>query len=225
MTGTFVNAAAVIVGSAVGLLFRARLPERITAVVFQAIGLFTLFMGIKMAWASENVLVLVLSMVIGAVIGEALGLEQRVDALAERAKGRLRSDSSTFSQGLISAFLLFCTGSMTILGSIQEGLGLGPDLLLAKSVLDGFAAMALAAGLGAGVLFSALPLLLLQGALTLSAGAVQPLVTESMIAEMGAAGGLLLLGLSLGLLDLAEVKVVNMLPALPLALTLAAFVR
>jgi uncharacterized protein len=225
MIGTLVNTAAVIVGGAVGLLFRARLPERITAGVFQAIGLFTLFMGIKMAWATQNVLVLILSMVIGTVIGEALGLAERVDALAERAKTSLRSKSGTFSQGLITAFLLFCTGSMTILGSIQEGLGLGAELLLAKSVLDGFAAMALAAGLGVGVLVSALPLLLLQGALTLSAGAVQHLFTESMIAEMGAAGGLLLLGLSLGLLKIKEIQVVNMLPSLPLALLLAAFIH
>ena len=233
MIGTIVNTIAVIIGSAVGLVFHSRLPKRVVAIVFQAIGLFTLFIGIRMAWDTSNLLILIFSVVIGAIMGEALRLEQRLNGLVDRFKPRIGADSgnfadsgsfaesSSFGEGLITAFLLFCTGSMTILGTMQEGMGLGPDLLLAKSLLDGFASVALASALGMGVLFSAAPLFFLQATLTLSAGTIEGAMSEAMISEMTAVGGLLLMGLGITLLEIKRIKVVNMLPGLVVALILA----
>lgn len=221
MLGTIVNTLAVIAGSVVGLVFHARLPKRITAIAFQAIGLFTLFIGVKMAWGTTNLLILIFSVVVGAIIGESLRLEDRLTVAADWLKARLGTKSSTFAEGLVTAFLLFCTGSMTILGTIQEGLGMGPDLLLAKSLLDGFSSVALASALGAGVLFSAVPLFALQTTLTLSAGAIQNLVSETIIAETSAVGGLMLMGLGISLLEIKRIRVVSMLPGLVVALLLA----
>ena len=221
MLGTIVNTLAVIAGSAVGLVFHARLPKRITAMVFQAIGLFTLFIGVKMAWETTSLLILIFSAVIGGILGEALRLEERLNGLADRVRRRLGSESHTFGQAWITATLLFCTGSMTILGSIEEGLGNPPNLLLAKSVLDGFASVALSAALGVGVLLAALSVLAIQGSLTLLAATIQPWVSAPMIAEMTAVGGLMLMGLGLTLLEIKPIKVVSLLPGLLVAPLLA----
>lgn len=220
MTGTLINVLTVLLGSTVGLLFHARLPKRITNIVFQAIGLFTLFLGFSMATKTNNLLIMIFSMVIGSIVGELINLETSINRLSDFLKSKTRSDNVRFSEGLITAFLLFCVGSMTILGAIEEGLGGKPNLLLAKSVLDGFSSMALAAGMGIGVLFSVIPLLIYQGGLTLFAGYLQNFFTEGIIAELTAVGGILLIGLGLSILDIKKIKVVNMLPALIIVIIL-----
>lgn len=222
MLGTLINVAAVLLGSAVGLLFHARLPKRITHTVFQAIGLFTVFVGINMAGKTGNFLVLILSMVLGAIIGEALDIEARINRLGDRLKSRSAAGGNPVSEGFITASLLFCVGSMSILGAIEEGLGGKPNLLLAKAVLDGFSSIALSAGLGIGVLFSAVTVLVYQGGLALFAGALEPVITEAIISEVTAVGGLLLMGVGISILEIKAVRVVNMLPALLVAVALAA---
>jgi uncharacterized membrane protein YqgA involved in biofilm formation len=137
MTGTLINAGAVILGSSVGLIVHSRLPKRITEIVFQGIGLFTLLIGVSMAIGTTNFLIMIFSMVIGSIVGEIMGIERIVLRLGDYLKVAIRSKNEKFSDGLTSAFLLFCMGSMTILGAIEEGLGGKPNLLLAKSVLDG----------------------------------------------------------------------------------------
>jgi len=214
MTGTLINTGAILAGSAIGLIFHANIPKRIIKIVFQGIGLFTLFVGFAMAMKTENYLVLVFSIVVGGVIGTWGTFEKRIHVFSEHVKAKLKSDNSKFSEGLISAFLLFCMGSMTILGAFEEGLGNPPNLLLAKSLMDGVSSIALAAGLGIGVVFSVIPLLIYQGGLTLLAGVLSDSLNTTMIGEISAVGGLMLIGMGLNILNVTKIKVINMMPAL-----------
>jgi len=221
MLGTIINAGTVILGSCVGLLVHSRLPQRITTIVFQCIGLFTLFLGITMAMKTGNFLIMIFSIVLGAVAGELLDIDARMNRLSELFKRKIRLSSERFSEGLVTSFLVFCMGSMSILGPIEEGLGGPPNLLLAKSVLDAFSSMALAASLGVGVLFSVIPLVLYQGGITLFAGSLQGFFTTSLINELTAVGGILLMGLGINLLEIKSFKILNMLPSLVIVVILA----
>ena len=238
LVGTFINVAAVITGSLVGLFFHARLPKRLTTVAFQSIGLFTLFIGFTMAAKTKSLLVLVFSIVLGAITGELLDIDRLLNRFGEWLRKRLERKGihhqdtkaqsgespgrSRFAEGLVTAFLLFCMGSMTVLGAIEEGLGGRPNLLAAKSVLDGFASLALAASLGIGVLFSVIPLLIYQGGLTLLAGSLHAVMSDAIVNEVSAAGGLILIGLGITILEIKQLRVLNMLPALVFAGVLAA---
>jgi hypothetical protein len=219
--GTLINAAAVIIGSLVGTLLHARLPRRLAEVAFQGIGLFTLFIGFRMAARTEHLLILIFSIVLGALSGELLNIDRHLNRFGDWLKTRLKSTSARFTEGMVTAFLLFCMGSMTVLGAIEEGLGSKPNLLIAKSVLDGFAAAALAGSFGIGVLFSVIPLLVYQGTLTLFAGSLRPVLADAVVREITAAGGLILLGLGINILEIRQLKVLNMLPALVVAGILA----
>ncbi len=217
MLGTLINAAAVVIGSIVGVLIHAKLPKKLTTTAFQAIGLFTIFLGISMALKTQNFLIMIFSIVLGSLLGEILDIDSWVNRFGEYLKKKLNSKESNFSEGFVTAFLLFCMGSMTILGAIEEGLGNPPNLLLSKSVLDGFSSIALASSLGIGVLFSALPLLIFQGGITLFAAALQDVLTLTLINEVTAVGGLLLIGLGISILEIKEIKVLNMMPSLLVA--------
>jgi len=189
--------------------------------VFQAIGLFTLFLGFTMAGKTSNYLIMIFSLVIGSIIGELLNIEKQINKLSDWLKAKSGSSNAKFSEGFLASFLLFCMGSMTILGAIEEGMGGSPDLLLAKSVLDGFSSIALAAAMGVGVLFSAIPLLIYQGGLTLFAGYLQDYLTTPMINELSAVGGIILIGLGINILEIKQIRVINMVPALLMAVLLA----
>jgi uncharacterized membrane protein YqgA involved in biofilm formation len=221
MLGTVINAGAVIVGSSVGLLIHSRLPRRITTIVFQGIGLFTLFLGITMAMKVGNFLVMIFSIVLGSIAGELLNVDGRITSMSEFLKRKIRLKSERFTEGLVTAFLIFCMGSMSILGPIEEGLGKPPNILLAKSVLDAFSSMALSASLGVGVLFSVIPLVMYQGGITLFAGYVQGFFTSALINELTAVGGLLLMGLGINILEIKSLKILNMLPSLVIVVILA----
>lgn len=223
MLGTLVNVGAVLVGSIVGMLVRTRLPERLTRIAFQGIGLFSIAIGVSMAIKTANWIVVVFSIVLGALVGELVDIDRHMRRFGESIKKKLRVGGPRFSEGLVAAFLLFCMGSMTVLGAIEEGLGRPPNLLLAKSVLDGFASIALAATLGIGVAFSVLPLLVYQGGLTLLAGSVQNVLAEPVVVEVSAVGGLLLIGLGINILEIKQLKILNMVPALLFAGALAYF--
>lgn len=223
MLGTLLNALAVIIGSIIGILIHTKLPKKLTTTAFQAIGLFTIFLGISMALKTQNFLIMIFSIVLGSLLGEILDIDSWVNRFGEYLKKKLNSKESNFSEGFVTAFLLFCMGSMTILGAIEEGLGNPPNLLLSKSVLDGFSSIALASSLGIGVLFSALPLLIFQGGITLFAASLQDILTLSLINEITAVGGLLLIGLGITILEIKEIKVLNMIPSLVLAALLAYF--
>jgi uncharacterized membrane protein YqgA involved in biofilm formation len=214
MIGTLVNVGAVIVGGSLGLLFRRKIPERMFTIIFQAIGIFTLYLGFSMALKANELLIMVFSLVLGALIGEFLRLEERIESLSEKLKKKVGSGDANFSTGLLTAFMLFCMGAMTIVGSIEEGMGKEPTLLMTKSLMDGISAVALSAVLGIGVIFSVVPLLIYQGGLTLLAAMFGDVIPQAIINEITGIGGVLILGLGLSILDIKKIKVLNMLPAL-----------
>jgi hypothetical protein len=220
MIGTIINAAAVIAGSIIGLVIHRRLPQKITETAFHGVGLFTIVLGVMMAIKTNHLLFMIFSIVLGAVIGEIIDLDKRTELFADWLKTKLKTKNERFSEGFITAFLLYCMGSMTILGAFEEGLQGIPNLLVAKSVLDGFSSIVLAATMGIGVLFSFIPLLLFQGGLTLFASMMQHVLTECIINELTAVGGILLLGLGITILDLKKIKIMNLLPSLVIVVIL-----
>lgn len=220
MVGTIVNAAAVVVGSVVGMLIHSRLDKRFQDIIFQAIGLVTMMLGVSMALKSNNFLVVVLSILLGAVIGELMDIDGRLRRLTERFS-RGGDSGSRASQGFMTSTLLFCVGSMTILGAIEDGTGQTPTLLYTKSIMDGVSAVAFAASFGVAVMFSALPLLIYQGGLTLCAAWITGVMSEGMIDEMTAVGGVMLVGIGINVLQIKEIKVTNMLPSLIFAIIFA----
>lgn len=212
--GTIVNTLAVLAGSTLGLLLQKRFPENIRAISFQGIGLCTLLIGMQMALKVENLLILIFSILIGGIVGEYLKLHEGLISLGNYVKAKIRIGADNFTEGLITAFLLFCMGSLTIVGALEEGLKGDPSLIYTKSMLDGFSAIILASVYGWGVLFSALPLFMFQTSITLSAGLLQPYLSEVVINQMSATGGVIILGLGLNLLDIKFIKITNLLPAL-----------
>lgn len=223
MIGTLVNAAAILVGSIIGLIIHAHLSDRIKNIVFQAIGLFTIFLGISMALKSNQYLILIFSLVIGSIIGEWINIENLTNKLGDKLKKILKSKNEKFTEGLVTAFLMFCMGSMTILGAFEEGFSGKTDLLFAKSVLDGFSSIILSASLGFGVMIAIIPLIIYQGALTLFAVGLENYLDDRVISQMSAVGGILLIGLGISILEIKKIKVLNMVPALILAVLIAYF--
>jgi hypothetical protein len=222
LIGTLINAATVFVGGALGTWLGGRLPERMRETVLHGLGLVTLLVGIQLASKTQNVLIVMGSILVGGILGEwwriDRGLERAGDWLrATLAKRAGEKQLGRFTEGFVTASLVFCVGPMTILGAIQDGLSGDYSLLAIKSLLDGFAALAFSASLGVGVLFSIITILVYQGALTLLAGLAQQVLNEVMIAEMTATGGVMILAIGLLLLDLKRIRVANLLPALLIA--------
>jgi hypothetical protein len=223
MLGTIVNVFAIILGSVLGILIKSRFPEKLNKIIFQVIGLFTITLGITMAIKTNNFLVVVFSLIIGSVIGEIIDIEKYLERLTEKLKNKIKNSSDKFSEGFITATLIYCIGPMAILGSIEEGLGNYPNLLFAKSVLDGVASIALSSALGIGVMFSAIPLLFYQGGITLFASYVSNYLGDSIIIELSSVGGILLLGLGMNIAEIKKFKIVNMLPSLFVVIVLGYF--
>lgn len=221
MVGTLVNTATVIAGAGIGMIVGERLPERIKKIVITALGLITLWIGMTMVVQGRKPLLIVISVVAGAIIGELLRIEDRLEQFAEWLRLRLRSEAPQFVLGFVSASLLFCVGPMTVVGSLEDGLKGDSTLLVTKAIMDGFAAMALASGLGAGVLFSFLTVLVVQGGLTLLGSQMQFALEPGVLQPMTAVGGILILGLALRLLQVKPVPVANFLPALIIIVALA----
>jgi uncharacterized membrane protein YqgA involved in biofilm formation len=214
MLGTWVNTGAVVVGSAIGLAAGSRLPAGVKTILMQALGLAVVAIGLRMALEAEQVLLATGCLLLGGVTGELLRIEQRLEGLADILRQRLRATSERFVEGFVTASLLYLTGAMTIVGSIQDGTLGDPSVLLVKALLDGVASVALASSLGVGVLFSALPVLLVQGGITLLAAQLAFLSQPEVLDAINAAGGLLILGIGINLLELGRIRVGNLLPAL-----------
>ena len=219
MRGTLLNTATVAVGAVIGLAVGKAIPEEAKTVALHGLGLVTVGMSVKMFLQAKNPLIVALSIAIGGLIGLALGLHQGIESIGEWSKLRLgQGDSATFTSGLLSSFVLFCIGPMTLLGCLQDALEHKIDLLSLKSTLDGIAAMFMAAASGAGVLVTAGLLLLFQGGLTLLAKPLSPVANDSeMIEETSGTGGAMLLATGIGLLGLADLHTANYLPAIVIA--------
>ncbi len=222
MTGTFLNIGTVLAGSILGLIFGARIPDKLKSTVIAGMGLFTSAMGIQMFLKTENPLIVLGALLIGTLLGEWWRIEDGLHKLGELLEQKFSREeddgSNKFVRGFLTASLLFCVGPMTILGSIQDGLTGDYNLLAVKSVLDGFASIAFASTLGVGVAFSTIIILVYQGGISLLAGQLNAIVTPSMMNELTATGGVILLGLALSsLLEIKKIRVGNMLPGLLVA--------
>ncbi len=214
--GTIVNVIAVLIGGAVGLLLNKGVPEKLAGAMMTGVGFCTLYIGIDGCLDGDNTLVAVLSIVLGAVVGTLLDLDARLQRLGERVEARFskkEGNGGRLAQGFVSASLLFCVGTMAIVGSLQSGLQGNHEMLYLKSLLDAISSVVFGATLGVGVMLSTVTVFVYQGGITLLAQAVAPYLNEAVIAEMNCVGSLLIIGLALNLLKIADIKVANFVPA------------
>ena len=221
MFGTIVNALAIIVGSLTGLVLSRGIPERYKDIILSAVGLSVVLIGIKSALVSDEIMVVIFSMIIGAVIGEALAIEGRLERLGKFLESKFASasgDTRSFGRGFVAASLVFCVGSMAIVGSLESGLTGNHQTLLAKSVLDGVISIVFASTMGLGVMFSSVAVFLYQGSITLAAMVMKNFLVPETIAQMTSVGGLLIVVIGLNTLKITSIKVGNMLPAIFLPL-------
>lgn len=222
LLGTFVNTAAVLAGGTIGLIFKKGIPQRMSDSVFKALGLITMFIGISGCLCGENTLVVVVSIILGTIIGELLNLDKHINSVGKYIEKKVSKDGkdSTVAQSFVSSCLLFCVGAMTIVGSLQAGLDGDCSVLYTKSAMDFCSSIIFASTLGMGVLFSAGFVLVYQGAITLLATWVAPLLTTAVVNEMNCVGYIIIIGLALNILGVTKLKVMNMVPAifLPIAL-------
>ena len=215
--GTLANAAFITCGGLVGLALKTKLPKKLMELPVQGMALFVATLGIAMAIKTAHPLVVISSIALGSALGEFIGIEAFVERESKALEKKCGEHAQGFSAGFVTASLIYCTGSLAVLGSFEEGLGGYPNMLLAKGLIDGLTSIALAASLGFGVIFSAVPIILYQGSLTLAAVWIQPFMTDAAVVEMSATGGLMLMAIGLNLLGLMKIRVMNMLPGLPLA--------
>ena len=222
MTGTHINVTAIVVGGLLGILLGRRLSDNLKNTVIAGMGLFTTAVGFEMFLKTENPLIVLGAIIFGALLGEWWKIEEKIQSLGiwleKRVAGDSVGESSYFVRGFLSASILFCTGPMAVLGSISDGLRGDYLTLSIKSILDGFISIAFSSTLGVGVAFSALPVLVYQGGISLAASRLNALVTASMMNELTATGGILLMGVGLSsILQIKKIRVGNMLPALAVA--------
>lgn len=250
MLGTLVNAAAIVAGGAIGLLLKKGLPKKMADTLMIGLGLCTLYIGIDGCLAGDNTLVLIISMVIGTIIGEAIDLDDKINKLGsflERKFSGKKNDATgttatsgggdagvltvvapqvqkvSLAEGFVTSSLLFCVGAMAIVGSLQSGLTGNHETLFAKSTIDGVAAIIFASTLGAGVMLSASLLFVYQGSITLLARFIEPFLTDSVIAEMNCVGNVIIIGVAMNMLGISKFKVMNFVPAIFLPILLCLF--
>ncbi|MGE5483644.1 MAG: DUF554 domain-containing protein [Ignavibacteriales bacterium] len=221
MLGTIVNTGAVIAGSLLGLGGLRWVPEETRRTLTGAMGLTVTVIGAGMALKSTDILIALSSLVAGGVIGESLRIERRLEGLAGRLGSRFSAGRGEFARGFMTATLIYCTGSMAVVGAIQDGLQGRHDILYTKAILDGVTSMMLSSTHGIGVAFSAIPVLLYQGSIALLASLAQRFLTDAAVAQLSGTGGILLMGIGLNMLGATTVAVGNLLPAIPLAAIIA----
>ncbi|MBI4856414.1 MAG: DUF554 domain-containing protein [Acetobacterium woodii] len=213
MLGTIINAAAIFVCGFIGLLFKRALPQRLCETITQGLGLGVVVIGITMTIETTSIMLMLLSLLFGGIIGELINIEKQLKRIGDTLEVKMKNNNNNISQGFVSASLLFCTGSMAIMGALENGLTGTFSILLSKSLLDGIFSLILASTLGIGVIFSAIPVFLYQGSISLLAGSVKTLLSPEMITEMNAVGGVLIMAIGINMLKIKEIKVGNLLPA------------
>ena len=213
--GTLINIITVLIGTTIGLILRNKLGDTYKAIILQGIGILTILIGIQMALKTDNILLVLASVLIGGITGQFLLLDEKIDRFADSIRDKFsKKNDKYFSEGFITASIIFCVGPMTVLGSINDGLRGDIDLLAIKSVLDGFTSLALTTSFGIGVIFSVFTILIVQGGLTFLAVFIDQFLNQAMINEMTAVGGVLIIGIGLIILDIKKVKVATFLPSL-----------
>ena len=219
MLGVIVNVITVILGSSVGLLLKKGIPERVSQAAMTGLGVCTLYIGISGSLSGENVLIIIASVVLGAIVGTLMNIDGAISKAASSVEARFKKEGANVSiaEGIISATLLFCVGSMTVTGSIQAGLTGDHSILITKAMLDLVSSMMLASSLGLGVLLSAGAVFVIQGGLVLLAGLIAPLMSTGAINEMTCAGSLLIIMIGTNLMGITKIKVADFLPAIVFA--------
>jgi len=214
LLGTIVNTLAIIAGSLIGLVFRGGIPKRFNVTIMQAISLAVILVGLRMALKTEDVLLVIISLAIGSVIGELIGIEERLENLGKFMERRFSKNGNGISRGFVVTSLVYCVGSMAIVGSLESGLAGNHQTLFAKSALDGISAIIFTSTLGIGVMFSSFSVFVYQGLITVSASLIKPFLVEAVICQMSAVGGLLIMAIGFNLLEIQKIRVGNMLPAI-----------
>lgn len=212
LQGTLVNIGAVVIGCAFGRLIGGYLSSRLRQTMMVGLGLAVLLIGMQLALQSSQIMIVIGSLILGGLIGEWIGIEKHLEAFGERLQKRFSGDSK-IAEGFVTASLLYCVGAMAIMGALQDGLGGEPTILYAKAALDGIASIALTSTLGIGVIFSVVPLLVYQGGITLAAGFAKTILTDPVVSEMNAVGGLLIISIAIDLLGIKRLPVGNLLPS------------
>jgi len=212
--GNLINAVAIIVGGLIGTVFHNALPQRYQAIIFQGMGLFIVVLGVTMSVKMEHVLLSVFSLLLGGLTGEFLNLDKQLNTFGEWLRRSLKFKSEKFTKGFVSTSLIYCIGAMAVLGAIEEGTGKFPTILLTKSAMDGFSSIAFASVLGFGVIFSSIPVAIYQGTIVLITFLFSDMFNMAIVNELSAVGGILIVGLGINILEIREIKVINMLPSL-----------
>ena len=216
MIGVMVNVITVIIGSCIGLLFKKGIPQRVSHAAMTGLGACTLYIGISGSMCGDNVLILIGAVVLGAIVGTLIDIDGAINTLAQKVETRFKKEGQQVSiaEGLVSATLLFCVGSMTVTGSIQAGLIGDNSVLITKAMLDLVSSMMLASSLGVGVLFSAVSVFVIQGSLVLLAELIAPVMSVGAINEMTCAGSILIIMIGTNLMGITKIKVADFLPAI-----------
>lgn len=214
LTGTLANTLAIIAGSLIGLFFGRFIPKSHSETMIKAVAFAIILMGLKMAWKTDEFILLICSLAFGSAIGGAIGVEDRMNRLAKRLEERFVSSGTGFSKAFVTTSLLYCVGSLAIVGALESGLTGNHDTLFAKSVLDGLGSVLFAATMGIGVLFSSLAVFLYQGTIAVSASFAKSLLVPEVIDQMSAVGGLLIVGMGFNMLEMTRIRIGDMLPAI-----------
>lgn len=213
MLGTIVNVVAIVVGALLGIAIKKGIKDDYKSTIMDGIGLAVLIIGIMGGIKSQNIILVIGSIVVGSILGEITGIENKLDNLGNSLQKRFGGKDSNFSKGFVTASLVYCVGAMAIVGSLESGILGNHETLFAKSILDGISAIIFASTLGIGVAFSAIPVFIYQGSITLLANSVKSLLTPEVINEMSAVGGILIMAIGINILGIKKIKVGNMLPA------------
>lgn len=214
MLGTMVNVVAIISGALLGIIIRNGIKEDYKNTVMDGIGLSVVVIGIMGGIKAQNITLVIASIVLGSILGEVIGIEKKLNSLGDKMEKSFGKGDSNFSKGFVTASLVYCIGAMAIVGSLESGLMNNHNTLFAKSVLDGISAIIFASTLGIGVAFSAIPVLIYQGSITLLASSLKDILTPDVITEMSAVGGILILAIGINILNIKKIKIGNMLPAI-----------
>lgn len=217
MIGTLINCLAIVLGSSLGLLLRRGMKENISKTVMQGIGLSVILIGVMGAIKTQNTLLVILSMVIGGVVGALIDIDAKMNRLGAWAQSKLsrsQDEENTFAKGFVTASLVYCVGAMAVVGALDSGIRGDHSTLIAKAALDGVTAVIFSSSLGIGVMLSTVPVLVYQGAIALLGGAIAPLLSDAVVTEMSAVGGLLIMGIGINMLLDKDIKVANLLPAI-----------
>lgn len=212
--GSFINAGLIIIGTICGLLLKKAISPRLHEILFQCCGLLTLYLGFSMAGEMKNMIIIAICLMLGAIIGEYFSLENKLEKFGDELKSRLANNENSFTQGFVAATMLYCVGSMAIIGAMDGALRNNHSILITKGILDGFMSIVFASTYGIGVLFSIFPLLIYQCTITTIAYFLGSFFTEFLISQLTGLGGLLILGLGISLLKLKNIKVMNLTPSL-----------